>query len=303
MARRKEFNDLTGQKFGMLTVVGETKKPNNTNVFWECICECGNISVVRTHPLTHGLKLSCGCRPKYIDLSGMKFGRLYVKSFAYIDKKHERAMWNCVCDCGKELIVSRQALRTGSRISCGCYHHEYVMKAIDRMHKLNKKQNEIIFCDDYAKIKLSNCDEFALIDKDDVDKAKQYYWHKSRFGYVKTNKSDGKNHKGLRLHRLIIDNVPDGLTVDHINQNKLDNRKSNLRVVNQMVNNNNNYKTKARSNTGLKYIYLNPNNRYSVHYSRYGKNYWVGIFKTLSEAKEKLKENLIKNNFKELIYE
>ena len=301
--RRKGFVDLTGKRFGMLTVIEEIKKPNNTNVFWKCVCECGNISLVRTHPLTHGLKLSCGCIPKYIDLSGMKYGRLTVKSFAYIDKKHERAMWNCVCDCGNEIVVSRQSLRTGDRVSCGCYHHEYVMGAVKKMHELNKKHNEIIECGNFAKIKLSNCNELAIIDSEDIDKVKDFYWHKSQFGYAHTNKSDGKNHKTLKLHRLIIENIPQGLTVDHINQDKLDNRKSNLRIVTQMENNNNNYKTKARSNTGIKYIYLMRNNSYYVHYSRYGKQYHVGTFKTLHEAKEKLRENLIKNNFKELIYE
>ena len=53
-----------------------------------------------------------------IDLSGQRFGRLTVVRKA--DNKNGRVAWLCVCDCGKETIVSSDKLRQGRTQSCGC---------------------------------------------------------------------------------------------------------------------------------------------------------------------------------------
>ena len=51
------------------------------------------------------------------DLTGQVFGWLTVKSFRH---SSGNSYWNCVCKCGKELIVSANYLRTKHRTSCGC---------------------------------------------------------------------------------------------------------------------------------------------------------------------------------------
>lgn len=56
------------------------------------------------------------------DLSGMRFGRLYVTGFAYKIKKNK--YYSVVCDCGKEKVVARNSLVTGKTTSCGCYLQE-----------------------------------------------------------------------------------------------------------------------------------------------------------------------------------
>lgn len=57
----KNVNDLTGAKFGRLTVVErkwcEKKKRN----LWFCQCECGNSTLVLTSDLLAGKSTSCGC--------------------------------------------------------------------------------------------------------------------------------------------------------------------------------------------------------------------------------------------------
>lgn len=57
--------DLTGQRFGRLTVVkfaGYKKRSNGYNVgYWQCMCQCGRSSVVSTSHLTSGWIRSCGC--------------------------------------------------------------------------------------------------------------------------------------------------------------------------------------------------------------------------------------------------
>jgi hypothetical protein len=54
------FINLTGQKFGKLTVIERTKNQGKHTV-WVCKCECGNIVKVRSTNLITGNTKSCGC--------------------------------------------------------------------------------------------------------------------------------------------------------------------------------------------------------------------------------------------------
>lgn len=53
---------------------------------------------------------------KFIDLTGKRFGTRTIISYVGIVKN--RRSWNCMCDCGKEMVLSTTALR--STWSCGC---------------------------------------------------------------------------------------------------------------------------------------------------------------------------------------
>ena len=55
---------------------------------------------------------------KRIDLTGKRFGKLTVVSFA--DMRGTRSYWNCICDCGNEKIASLDHLKNGDIVSCGC---------------------------------------------------------------------------------------------------------------------------------------------------------------------------------------
>lgn len=54
-----KIKDLSGQKFGRLTVLKIYKKA--AKVFWECECICGNVCAVRSTDLVQGKTQSCGC--------------------------------------------------------------------------------------------------------------------------------------------------------------------------------------------------------------------------------------------------
>ena len=57
-----KFIDLTGQKFGRLTVVSATKKRDCTgSVVFECLCVCGNIAYITSRSLRSAKTISCGC--------------------------------------------------------------------------------------------------------------------------------------------------------------------------------------------------------------------------------------------------
>lgn len=52
--------DLTGQKFGKLTVIKQAKSTDN-HTRWICKCECGNETTPRACDLKSGHARSCGC--------------------------------------------------------------------------------------------------------------------------------------------------------------------------------------------------------------------------------------------------
>ena len=55
------FIDLTGQKFGRLTVIRKAENPSEAHIKWLCECECGNFITTRGSNLRRGITRSCGC--------------------------------------------------------------------------------------------------------------------------------------------------------------------------------------------------------------------------------------------------
>jgi hypothetical protein len=60
MKDKSKIKDLTGQKYGLLTVIG-LKDTDTRKTYWVCQCECGNIKEVRSDSLLCGAIKSCGC--------------------------------------------------------------------------------------------------------------------------------------------------------------------------------------------------------------------------------------------------
>lgn len=56
-----KYNDLTGQKFGMLTVLEDIGQNKTGKRVWRCQCDCGAITEVLQTNLVTGHTLSCGC--------------------------------------------------------------------------------------------------------------------------------------------------------------------------------------------------------------------------------------------------
>jgi len=76
--------------------------------------------------------------------------------------------------------------------------------------------------------------KYSQIDEDDYEKFKNDRWNLHNAGYAIST-------KGKLLHRLIM-NASNGIIVDHINGDKLDNKKNNLRIVSRSHNSHNKIK-------------------------------------------------------------
>jgi hypothetical protein len=116
--------DLTGQRFGKLTVV-ELLGSIGTDRYWYCKCDCGAETMVRTNNLTRLHTKSCGCLNKESAslLTNQKFGRLTaVKCVGQTPNKVN--LWQCNCSCGTSTTVSVDKLRSGKTKSCGCLNKE-----------------------------------------------------------------------------------------------------------------------------------------------------------------------------------
>lgn len=70
------FQDLSGQKFGWLTVHGQNGRTERSQVVWKCQCVCGAITDVITARLRNGASKSCGCRmPEMVSHAKMQHGQ------------------------------------------------------------------------------------------------------------------------------------------------------------------------------------------------------------------------------------
>lgn len=120
-------DDLTNQRFGRLTVLGDVgKRTGRGKVLWHCLCECGRVTFVRADHLKNGSVVSCGClndekkHDRFKDLSNTETDNFKVIDRAY--SKNQRVYWNCICKhCGNHIELQSNQIERYS--SCGCKHN------------------------------------------------------------------------------------------------------------------------------------------------------------------------------------
>ena len=67
----------------------------------------------------HRLGVRSRKSPLPVDITGRQFGRLTALQFDHRDK-NGKAIWKCICSCGKETVVRYDSLISGNTKSCGC---------------------------------------------------------------------------------------------------------------------------------------------------------------------------------------
>lgn len=138
----------------------------------------------------------------------------------------------------------------------------------------------------YIKLGVRGTDPVAIVDAEDAAIADKHLFT-SYGGYATTN----VNKKLVKLHQLVIGKAPDGYVTDHINQNKLDNRKSNLRYATLSQNriNTSHHKNKH----GYRGV-TKPGVSFQAKIRANGKSMNLGMFATAKEAAAAYNEAAIK---------
>ena len=79
---------------------------------------------------------------KLNDLTGKKYGRLTVIERAG-STTQKKALWNCRCDCGNEIIVVGSHLLNGNTRSCGCYKRDLTSERMSSHGKSKTRLHHI----------------------------------------------------------------------------------------------------------------------------------------------------------------
>ena len=95
--------------------------------------------------------------------------------------------------------------------------------------------------DEYVKIPMGKTDKHALVSADDYHKISEWKWH-LRHGYPvradRINSKPGNDRTYVQMHKVIME-AKEGEVVDHINGNRCDNRRENLRICTHLENSRN----------------------------------------------------------------
>lgn len=284
-------DELIGQTFGDFYLYDfNYEKAKSYKYYYKCRCiKCGKEKEIQSSTLKNGKCIKCTCNPEYNkytnikgykeDLSGKIFGNLTVNSFN--SKKDSHSLWNCTCNlCGNNCVRNVTYLKTCDNPMC--------QDCAVKFGNDDRKPNNIKNMGDYCII-----NEQIYIDKEDLDKILDYHRYISintnGYAYLRYNQQD------YFIHRLIM-NIPckynndSKIIVDHINGNRLDNRKSNLRICTKNLNPIN-CKLYKNNSSGCKGVNWNKRlKKWEVNIYYKHQHIYLGIYANYEEAVSVRKE-------------
>lgn len=127
----QRIKDLTGLRCHQLTVI-KAIRVNFKRLKWLCQCDCGNTKIVCSKNLKNKTVFSCGCLKdkKSLDIIGKTF--TYLTVLRRIPNNTKNSTYECLCKCGKLIIVNRTTLvrKKKPSKSCGCYSIEIAKKRV-----------------------------------------------------------------------------------------------------------------------------------------------------------------------------
>lgn len=209
--------------------------------------------------------------PKPIDLTGKVFGNLTVLEYSKRNRHNQKEWW-CRCACGREKSILGHSLVSGNTKGCGScgwyYKNKWELKG------------------DIAVIDVSTSKQpktFTIVDAEDIDRLilhnRRWFAHDSGGGCYVTD-----TDKKVKLHRFVL-SARGNQIVDHINGDKLDNRKVNLRFVTP-TENARNQRRRNNNSTGVTGVWFENSSGLYVAEICVGKSksIFLGRYELLSEA-------------------
>ena len=160
------------------------------------------------------------------------------------------------------------------------------MILLDNIRKFAKrKDNKYDLSGNYGVGYTLKGEEFYF-DLEDYDLIKDYCWHKDAHGYI----SCKNNGKRILLHRLLMNINEPKIMIDHINHIIIDNRKSNMRIVNKSQNamNHNILRNNTSGVTGISQ--RKDNKKWRARITVNNNNIYLGQFDSFEDAIKARKE-------------
>lgn len=242
--------DMTGQRYGRLTILRRGDNDKHGHAQWWCQCDCGSPEkLINGGAIRRGLVSSCGCLQKetmkkysesqIIDETGNTYGYLTVLHRATnASPKDGRAQWVCQCRCGNIIVATGKGLREGSKSSCGCMTESKGEFKVEQL----LSEAQIVYSRQYTVyIKQSDTErrayyfDFAIFDDKDKNKllylieydGRQHYKYRAETGHIdskdnyeRTVKRDKLKNNWCKVNNIPLIRIPytqyNNLTIDDL---------------------------------------------------------------------------------------
>lgn len=121
---------------------------------------------------------------------------------------------------------------------------------------------------------------FALVDDGDYERLSARKWCCTADLYAVTSDLENKGKK-LRMHRVVLD-APAGVDVDHIDGDRLNNTRENLRLCDDFTNQANRKSAGGRSR--FKGVQLHPGGKWQAQIRVRGTMHYLGLYRSEMDA-------------------
>lgn len=208
-----------GDRFGSLTVLSEEGRNRHGHRRYLVRCGCGKEYIVPRASLFRAYPRCRKC----------------AEATHYREKLRKYHLWNVV---GHWLILTEPEMNSKGKLVCqgmclSCGNESTIYPAEKRFRKSWQcaacPPNYYFTVKDNIAEGVLPGGELFLIDAEDIGRAEKFFWHKDKKGYVISTPNQGT---AIWLHHFIMGFQPQKkVHIDHINRNRLDCRKCNLRIV------------------------------------------------------------------------
>ena len=236
-----------GKKYGRFSVVNVAQSNIYKGKCFLCRCECGYEADYPAYTILHKQNRYCRkCKPHSGGIAKPDIVGKRINGWEVLAEQgrneHGALLFKCRCiRCGSITLKSKSQINKHRTDRCS---------ACPPMYRFRIEGTT-------ATGTLPNGGKF-LIDAADIPLVSRYFWKADKDGYVVTHKPC------LKLHRLIAGVYDPKVMVDHINRNRKDCRRENLRVI-STFGNSCNHSLFETNKTGYTGVYYSRNaNRYEV---------------------------------------